>query len=94
MSVSKGKRKGTRKNLKKKERGKTKPNEYLKEFSLGDNVEINIEPSSHRSMPHPKFNNRSAVIKGKKGSAYLVEVGDGNKKKKLNVAPEHLNELE
>ncbi|MFP4045725.1 MAG: 50S ribosomal protein L21e [Candidatus Aenigmatarchaeota archaeon] len=94
MTISKGPRKGTRKSLQKSERGKTRPNEYLKEFSTGSKVRIDIESGSHRAMPHPKFNKRSGVISEKRGKAYVVKIKDGNKTKKLTVAPEHLNELE
>ncbi|MFP4115662.1 MAG: 50S ribosomal protein L21e [Candidatus Aenigmatarchaeota archaeon] len=91
MKGSKGKMHGTRRKLKKKK--DVAPNEFLKDFEVGRKVQIDIEPSSHKGMPHPRFQGRIAKIVDKKGSAYTVKFKEGQKEKRLNVRPEHLKSV-
>ncbi len=92
MKGSKGKMHGTRRKLKKD--GDVSPNDFLKEFENGEKVQINIEPSSHGGMPHPRFQGQIAEVEGKKGASYRVKLAEGGKKKILNVNPEHLKRIE
>jgi len=41
-------------------------------------------------MPHPRFKNAAGTILKKQGEAYLVEIKDGNKTKKVVSYPIHL----
>ena len=91
MKGSHGKMQGTRRKLKKD--GDVAPNQFLKEFEVGEKVQIDIESSSHRGMPHPRFQGRVVEISGKKGSSYTVKFKDGGSEKQLNVKPEHLKRL-
>ena len=90
MKGSKGYRRRTR-NLKvePRDRGKIKISRYLQKFEEGDLVSISIDPS-YQAIPHPRFKGRSGRITGKQGRCYYVNITDGNKKKSLIVAPEHL----
>lgn len=63
---------------------------FLQEFRLNQNVVIIQEPSSHKGMPHPRFKGKIGKIVGKRGKAYIVEILDGNKVKRLISRPEHL----
>ncbi len=60
------------------------------EFSPGDLVHIKLDPSVHNGMPHPRFHGRTGVVTEKRGRAYVVQITDGNKKKKVIVVPEHM----
>lgn len=87
---TKGSRSRTRKKLKKGVSEKTTANQFLENFEKGEKVLINIEPSSHRGMPDPKFKGKTGVVLGRRGKAYVVEVKDGDMKKKIITFPEHL----
>ena len=63
---------------------------YLQEFEVGEKVCIDIDSSEHLGMPLPRFQGRTAEVKGKQGKAYLVEIRDGNSTKTLIVNPVHL----
>ena len=95
MKRSKGTRQGTRKIFRKKpsERGLIPINKALKEFEEGEKVKIKIEPSVHKGQPHRRFQGKIGVIEGKLGSAFVVEVKDGGKKKKVITRSEHLEEV-
>lgn len=90
---TKGPRRRTRKKMRKSPRDKTTVNMFLEEFVNGENVLIKIEPSSHRSSPHPRFKGKAGIVAGRRGRAYLVEVRDGGLKKVVLTAPEHLRHL-
>ena len=90
---SKGLRRGTRSKLKK----KYKENlvvKFAREFNIDDSVAIKIEPSSHRGMPHPRFQGHVGKVADKRGRAYVLHLNDGKIKKKLIVTPEHLKKIE
>ena len=87
---SKGTRKGARRLLKKELRAKFKPEMFIKEFKPGDRVIIKIEPSSRKSMIHPRYQGKMGTVEGKRGSAYIVGTRLGGKKKQIQVSPEHL----
>ena len=92
MERSKGIRSRTRGKLKKKARQRGLPtlSRILQEFENGQFVHIDIEPSIHKGMPHPKFQGLTAVVKEKRGSSYVLEIRDGSKKKTIIARPEHL----
>jgi len=87
---SKGKRRGTRRKLKRGVRDKFKVTPYLQEFRIGEKVVINLNPSSHRGFPDPVFQGRVGEVIEKRGRAYVIEVKVGDKTKKIIAAPEHL----
>ncbi|MBN1160167.1 MAG: 50S ribosomal protein L21e [Candidatus Diapherotrites archaeon] len=78
----------TRRKLKK--RGLTHVTDFMKEFNVGDKVLIKIDSSVQTGHPHPRFNNRTGLVKGMQGNSYLVEIMDINKKKTMIVSPIHL----
>lgn len=63
---------------------------YLQEFSPGERVSLNIEPSAHKGGFEPKFQGKSGIIVGKQGKCYHVEIKDYSKKKRLVIHPVHL----
>jgi len=62
----------------------------LQEFDKGQYVHIDIEPSVHKGMPHPKFQGKTALVKEKRGSSYVLDIKDGSKHKTIIARPEHL----
>lgn len=62
----------------------------IREYPVGSTVHINIEPSVHKGMPHPRFEGRTGRVIGRRGRAYIVEIRDGGKTKQLIVRGEHL----
>lgn len=89
---SKGIRSKTRHVLqkKKRERGLSPITYALQEFSVGEKVNIVIDPSIHGGMPHHRFQGKTGDILERRGNAYMIEIRDGNKLKDIIVRPEHL----
>jgi len=92
---SKGIRSKSRSILRKKPRTRGMPTltRALQHFEIGDSVNIDIEPSVHKGMPHPQFNGLTGKIEGMQGEAYLVGIIVGKKPKTLVVLPEHLGRV-
>ena len=66
----------------------------LQQFEMGDNVNINIDSSYHKGMPHPRFHGRTGKVEGMQGAAYLVGITEGKKHKTLLIRPEHLGRVQ
>lgn len=64
-------------------------NMYLRKFAQGQTVAIKINSSS-AAKPFRRFHGLSGKIIGKRGSAYIIAVYDGNKQKQVIAKPEHL----
>lgn len=71
-------------------RGKFSVVEATREFPLGCKVSILINPTIVKGQPHHRYHGRVGIIREKRGRAYVVEVRDGGKIKKLVVGREHL----
>ena len=93
VKSSKGSRRRTRKKLKKhpRERGIQPLGRIIQDFEEGDLVNIKIDPSVVKGMPHPRFHGHTGRIIGKRGRAYLVQIKDGGKEKILISRPNHLH---
>lgn len=89
---SKGYRRRTRSLLRKRarEKGKTGLSKILREYRLGDQVVVKLNPSVHKGMPHRRFHGKIGTIENKKGQAYVVNVTQGKIVKEIIVRPEHL----
>ncbi|MHC1635978.1 MAG: 50S ribosomal protein L21e [Candidatus Methanospirareceae archaeon] len=92
MPKSHGRRRKTRKKLRKRvrERGLSPITRAIQKFEVGERVHICIDPSVHKGMPHPRFHGYTGEIKGQRGRAYIVGIMDGGKQKELFVRAEHL----
>ncbi len=93
MRASKGFRRGTRSSLKKKAGEGFRISEFLKEFKTDQRVAIKINPSSHKGMPHPRFEGKIGKVKEKRGNAYLVEISVGKTNKNVIARAEHLKQV-
>ena len=89
---SKGIRSKSRHIMRKKprSRGISSITRALQQFDVGDKVNVDIDSSIHKGMPHPRFQGYTGTIEGKQGNAYLVGIIVGKKHKTLIVKPEHL----
>ena len=65
----------------------------LQQFEIGDTVNVKIDPSVHKGMPHVRFQGYTGKIQGMQGNSYLVGVRVGNKQKTLVIRPEHLGRV-
>lgn len=89
---SKGTRTGTRKIISRKprERGLSPITHSLQRFDVGDYVNIVIDASMHKGMPHKRFHGLTGVVHALQGDAYAIRVKMGNKYKLPVICPEHL----
>lgn len=62
----------------------------FQEFEVGERVNIVLDPSVHRGMPHSRFHGRTGVVMGTQGRSFVVQIHDGNKIKTVISRPEHL----
>ena len=92
MQRSRGFRTKTRQVLKKKPRarGLSPITRGFQTFESGEKVNIKIDPSIHKGMPHSRFQGLTGVIVAPRGTAYEVRVMVGNKPKTVVSRPEHL----
>lgn len=92
MPKSHGILRKTRYKLKKKvrEQGLSPISRAIQKFEPGQMVHIKIDSSIHKGMPNPKFHGKTAKVIEQRGRAFVLEVKDGNKVKKVFVRPEHL----
>ena len=95
MKRSKGIRSKSRQILRKKPRNKgiKSITRALQQFKEGDSVNIVIDPSIHRGMPHIRFHGYTGKIEGKQGNSYLVGINDGKKHKTLIIKSDHLRRV-
>ena len=73
--------------------GLTPVSAYFKQFKIGDRVVIKINSSSHHGLPFKRFQGLSGNVIDKRGRAYIVEIYDGNKAKKVITPSEHLKAI-
>ena len=95
MKRSKGVRQGTRYivSRSKTERSRLNISRIMHDYSEGDSVAIVLDGGQQMGMPHRRFNGKTGVITGKQGRAWVIEVKDGHKAKKVVSRPEHLRPL-
>ncbi len=79
-----GKMRGTRQKLAGK---KTSITRALSTFEEGELVHVDL---STQKFPHPRFQGKTGKILEARGNAYVVQVKDGNKLKKVCLKPDNL----
>ncbi|QZA88869.1 50S ribosomal protein L21e [Salinarchaeum sp. IM2453] len=92
MPKSNGPKQGTRNKLQNdpRERGISPPQRSIAEFEEGEIVHLRLDPSIPDGQFHPRFNGLTGEVVGMQGSAYKVEVEDGNAEKTVLANPAHL----
>ena len=92
MRKSRGYRNRTRHLFKKHTRQKgIRPLDYLlRDFNEGDVVDIIIDPSEHKGMPHRRYHGKTGEITKKQGKAFIVSIKQGRATKQIIANKEHL----
>jgi len=65
----------------------------LRELKPGDKVLIYIDPRFHKGMPHRRYHGKIGIVQKRRGRAFEIDVGKGDKIVRLIVPPEHLRPL-
>ncbi|MBC7219151.1 MAG: 50S ribosomal protein L21e [Hadesarchaea archaeon] len=93
---SKGLRSKGRKKLTKhpRQRGLSPISRAVQDLSPGTKVSIILDPSVIKGQPHHRYHGRTGVISERRGRAYVVDVRDGGKIKRVISRPEHLRVVE
>lgn len=93
---SKGLRSKGRKKLTKhpRQRGLSPVSRAVQDLSPGTKVSIILDPSVIKGQPHHRYHGRTGVISERRGRAYVVDVRDGGKIKRVISRPEHLRVVE
>lgn len=90
---SKGFRTRTRHKLRQPPKVRPAITKFLQEFAVGQNVALEMEPSSHKGMPYPKFKGSTGKIVARRGNSYVVEITIGDSTKTIISRPEHLKAI-
>ena len=90
MRAGRGFRTGTRRKFKKAHREKFTVERYLREFTKGQLVMIDADPSSPKNIPHYRYKGKVGKVVRKRGRAYVITIKLGDKEKTLMLKPEHL----
>ncbi|MFC6764922.1 50S ribosomal protein L21e [Natrinema soli] len=92
MPKSNGPRQGTRRKLANdpRDRGTSPPQRAIQEYEEGEKVHLKIDPSVPDGRYHPRFDGRTGEVVGKQGSAFKVQIVDGDKEKTLLVTAAHM----
>ncbi|MFX0107005.1 MAG: 50S ribosomal protein L21e [Candidatus Hodarchaeota archaeon] len=72
------------------QRGISSLSRLLVDYEVGQRVDIVINPSIHKGMPHRRYHGRTGVVMGKRGRGIVVDVKLGRAMKTLIVRPDHL----
>lgn len=93
---SKGIRSKSRNILRKKprDRGLSSITRALQQFEEGDSVNIVIDSSVHKGMPHIRFHGYTGKVEGMQGDSYLVGIDVGKKHKTLIIRSNHLRRVQ
>ena len=93
---SKGIRSKSRNILRKKPRdsGLSSITRALQQFEEGDSVNIVIDSSVHKGMPHIRFHGYTGKVEGMQGDSYLVGIDVGKKHKTLIIRSDHLRRVQ
>ena len=72
------------------QRGLSSPSKVLIDYEVGQRVDVVINPSFHKGMPHRRYHGRTGVVTGLRGRAVEVDVKLGKAMKSLIIRREHL----
>ena len=71
-------------------RGLSPVTNVLRDYEVGQRVDVVIDPGFHKGMPHRRYHGRTGVVVGKRGRGVLVDISLGKATKSLIIRPEHL----
>ncbi len=76
------------------ERGMSPPQRSIETFEEGDRVHLVLDPSVHEGRFPPRFGGHTGTIVGEQGSAYQVQIVDGDAEKTIVTTAAHLRRQE
>ena len=71
-------------------RGLAPVSRVLIDYEIGQSVDIVINPSVHKGMPHRRYHGRTGVVASLRGRAVVVDVKVDRATKTLIIRREHL----
>jgi large subunit ribosomal protein L21e len=74
-------------------KGKPGLSRLMIEYSVGQKVAIDIEPSQEKGMPHRRFQGLVGIIQEVRPRAAVVDVPVGNKTKRIIARFEHIKPI-
>ncbi|MHA1680242.1 MAG: 50S ribosomal protein L21e [Promethearchaeota archaeon] len=91
MGKNHGYRRSTRSVFKKKvrDKGMSPLTSLLIKYDVGDIVDVKVDPSVHKGMPHRRFHGKTGRIIEKRGKAFVVEIRDKKKMKFITTTRDH-----
>lgn len=72
------------------ERGMSPPQRAIESYEEGDRVHLVLDPSVHDGRFPPRFSGHTGTILGTQGTAYKVQIVDGNNPKTIITNAAHL----
>jgi len=72
---------------------KTSVNDIVREFEIGDKVQVVIDGSIHRGIPHKSFHGLTGNVAAKRGEAYEISLLKGNQALTVVTTPVHMKKL-
>ena len=95
MKHTGGLRRGTRHKFRKnvRDRGKISLTRYFQEFKEGERVAFVAETAIQKGLYPRRYHGSAGVVRGKKGSCYIVEVKGIREIKSFIVHPVHLKKV-
>jgi ribosomal protein L21E len=66
----------------------------MREFALGDKVQIVVDSSYHSGLPDKGFHGLTGTVKAKRGLGYEVSVLKGNQPLTVVTTPVHMKKLD
>ncbi len=73
--------------------GKLTVNRIIQHFDVGQTVALKVSSNQQKGMPFRRFHGKTGKVVEQRGRAYVVEIYDGDSKKKVIARPEHLKAL-
>jgi large subunit ribosomal protein L21e len=72
------------------EKGMAPLGRLLHEYQNGEKVVIKIDSSVQKGMPHKRYYGKVGIVTEERGRAYVVEITEDTKVKKIITRPEHI----
>lgn len=74
----------------KKMKGKLPVSSFVKEITVGEHVQLDLQPSVTKGIYFKRFHGKTGKVMGMQGSCYKVKIRDGGRRKTLIIGPVHL----
>ncbi len=69
---------------------KVSVNTLLRQIPIGQSVQVTVDSSIHSGQPFRRFQGKTGIVSGKRGTCYIVQVYQGNQACEVVLNPAHL----